>query len=132
MEMCYEGALVMPSSYAVMNEEEMTYVEGGAVSLQMSYYYYQKYYCNLTAEGLLASGQVVGMTKLQIAQEIFAHAVAYKYTVAAMHYATGIAKLILGKIKDKASVVDIEDYGDSRAGFMKAYSIIWNVYPASV
>ncbi|SCP99846.1 hypothetical protein SAMN05421730_10654 [Anaerobium acetethylicum] len=30
MEMCYDGALVMPSSYAVMNEEEMTYVEGGA------------------------------------------------------------------------------------------------------
>ena len=29
MEMCYEGALMMPSSYAVMNEEEMTYVEGG-------------------------------------------------------------------------------------------------------
>lgn len=29
MEMCYEGALVMPSSYAVMSEEEMTYVEGG-------------------------------------------------------------------------------------------------------
>lgn len=30
MEMCYDGALVMPSSYAVMDEEEMTYVEGGA------------------------------------------------------------------------------------------------------
>ena len=29
MEMCYDGALVMPRSYAVMNEEEMTYVEGG-------------------------------------------------------------------------------------------------------
>ncbi|MBQ5473390.1 MAG: hypothetical protein IIT65_01550, partial [Lachnospiraceae bacterium] len=29
MEMCYDGALVMPSSYAVMDEEEMTYVEGG-------------------------------------------------------------------------------------------------------
>ncbi len=29
MEMCYDGALVMPSSYSVMNEEEMTYVEGG-------------------------------------------------------------------------------------------------------
>ena len=29
MEMCYNGALVMPSSYAVMDEEEMTYVEGG-------------------------------------------------------------------------------------------------------
>ena len=31
MEMCYDGALVMPSNYAVMNEDEMMYVEGGAV-----------------------------------------------------------------------------------------------------
>lgn len=29
MEMCYDGALVMPSSYAVMDEEEMMYLEGG-------------------------------------------------------------------------------------------------------
>jgi len=29
MEMCYDGALVMPSSYAVMSEEEMMYLEGG-------------------------------------------------------------------------------------------------------
>lgn len=29
MEMCYDGALVMPKNYAVVNEEEMTYVEGG-------------------------------------------------------------------------------------------------------
>lgn len=27
--MCYDGTLVMPSSYAVMDEEEMTYVGGG-------------------------------------------------------------------------------------------------------
>ena len=32
MEMCYDGALVMPSNYAVMDENEMTYVEGGSVS----------------------------------------------------------------------------------------------------
>ena len=32
MEMCYEGALVMPSSYVVMNEDEMTYVEGGGTA----------------------------------------------------------------------------------------------------
>ena len=37
MEMCYDGALVMPSSYAVMNEEEMTYVEGGgAITVKFS------------------------------------------------------------------------------------------------
>ena len=32
MELCYDGALVLPSSYAVMDEEEMSYVEGGALS----------------------------------------------------------------------------------------------------
>ena len=29
MEMMYDGALVMPKNYAVVNEEEMTYVDGG-------------------------------------------------------------------------------------------------------
>ena len=29
MEMCYEGAFLMPSNYAIMDEEKMTYVEGG-------------------------------------------------------------------------------------------------------
>lgn len=29
MEMTYGGALVMPSSYAMMDEEEMMYLEGG-------------------------------------------------------------------------------------------------------
>ena len=29
MDMCYDGALVLPSSYAVMNENEMNYVDGG-------------------------------------------------------------------------------------------------------
>lgn len=29
MEMYYDGTLVMPKNYSVMDEEEMTYVEGG-------------------------------------------------------------------------------------------------------
>lgn len=36
MEMCYDGALIMPSSYAVMDEEEMTYVEGGALKVSQA------------------------------------------------------------------------------------------------
>lgn len=28
--MCYDGVLVMPKNYAVANEEEMTYIDGGA------------------------------------------------------------------------------------------------------
>ena len=29
MEMCYDGALVMPKSFAVVSNDEMTYVDGG-------------------------------------------------------------------------------------------------------
>lgn len=29
MDMCYDGTLVMPKNYVLMNEEEMTYLEGG-------------------------------------------------------------------------------------------------------
>ncbi len=29
MDMSYDGVLVMPSNYAIMNNEEMTYVDGG-------------------------------------------------------------------------------------------------------
>ena len=31
MDMCYDGTLVMPSNCVVMDEEEMTYVEGGQI-----------------------------------------------------------------------------------------------------
>ena len=34
MDMCYDGALVLPSSYAVMDEEEMCYTEGGGVDVK--------------------------------------------------------------------------------------------------
>lgn len=30
MELCYEGALVMPGSFSMIDEEEMMYLEGGA------------------------------------------------------------------------------------------------------
>ena len=33
MNMCYDGTLVMPSSYAMMDEDEMSYVEGGGSSV---------------------------------------------------------------------------------------------------
>ena len=32
MDICYDGALVLPSSYVMMEEEEMSYVEGGGVA----------------------------------------------------------------------------------------------------
>lgn len=42
MEMCYEGALSLPCSYAVMNEEEMTYVNGGFTFKASSKRFYKR------------------------------------------------------------------------------------------
>ena len=51
MEMCYDGALVMPSNYAVMNEDEMTYVDGG-VSARIRWWGIQITLTGRDAEGL--------------------------------------------------------------------------------
>lgn len=44
MEICNNGTLIMPSNYAVLNTEEMTYVEGG--------YYLNQSNCNAIAFAL--------------------------------------------------------------------------------
>lgn len=36
MEMCYNGTLVMPSNYSVVNDNEMAYVEGGGIYFSRS------------------------------------------------------------------------------------------------
>ncbi len=73
MEMNYDGVLVMPSSYAVMNEEEMTYVEGGNARLKTTKSYLKKNTCLAEASHLIERQIVTGMTQLQIAKEIYAH-----------------------------------------------------------
>ena len=35
MEMCYDGALVMPSNFVAVSEEEMTYIDGGMTKTDM-------------------------------------------------------------------------------------------------
>ena len=82
MEMCYEGALVMPSSYVVMKEEEMTYVEGGGdVALSMKKSYLNKSTCINVASNYT---KTTGLSKMRIAKEIYAHAVMYYSSPAAL------------------------------------------------
>ena len=55
-EMCYNGILVMPDSYVVIDEEEMTYVEGGAfygVNLSADM-------CKQLADGLNVNAIIIG------------------------------------------------------------------------
>lgn len=66
--MTYDGMLVMPSSYAVMNEEEMIYVEGGDNSYRMSLNDAKSYFTFVAASAAaFASGcAVIPQAALQI------------------------------------------------------------------
>ena len=60
MDMCYDGALVMPSSYVVMDEEEMTYVEGGGIKIRVNSTWCNRFAALLTAgAGLCAVGGAI-------------------------------------------------------------------------
>lgn len=122
MEMCYDGALVMPSNYAVISEEEMNYVEGGNASLPMKKTYLRKSTCTATASGLYYSIQVTGMSIQQIAEEIYAHAVVFYRTVEALNV---LNAGIVYPIYNSCKVIDIENGGDKRPGFMSAFSLVW-------
>ena len=83
MDMCYEGTLVMPSSYAVMNEEEMTYVEGGApetVTLRFNPIMRSKTGCRAIALKTQIQYGYWGISTESLAAEIYAHAyIFYSY-----------------------------------------------------
>ncbi len=76
MDMCYDGALVMPSNYAVMDEEEMTYVEGGA-NISYNIFMRSRAYCTAFASGYRSGKGYTNISTYDLAAEIFAHAYAY-------------------------------------------------------
>lgn len=130
MNMCYEGALVMPSSYAVMNEEEMTYVEGG---LGYSWVMRTKVGCKGLGKNMHANGYNK-ISATDIAAEIYTHAFIH-YNMSGflvVAAAAGVSKA--GKIL--ASVengIDIENGLDKRkvAGvyYYQLYRAIYNFGP---
>jgi hypothetical protein len=58
MEMCYAGAIAMPSSYVVMNEEEMTYTEGG-VRIEQYWWGRYEYYTHREAGFIVIGGMAL-------------------------------------------------------------------------
>ena len=74
MEMTYGGALVMPSSYAMMDEEEMMYLEGG---LAYSPVMRVKSGCAGYAIGLKLGGSYSKIDHYSLAAEIYTHALLY-------------------------------------------------------
>lgn len=60
MEMCYDGALVMPSSYAIMNKEEMMY-SGGGWCLECHWWGYNIYLTHKERQALTTGQTLVGL-----------------------------------------------------------------------
>ena len=79
MEMTYRGALVMPSSYAMMDEEEMTYLEGGknADTLGYNVSYLCKIGAQLGAINVISSNGWSPLLVHELAAEILFHALGF-------------------------------------------------------
>lgn len=94
------------------------------LNLEMNDIYYNKEECLNAADDIIANEQITGMTKTQIAEEIYTHAfVFYNF-----HYLpefiknTAIAKRIFNSA---ANGIDLEDNGDTLKRRI-CYSLIWS------
>jgi len=120
MSKYYDGALVMPKGHAVMNEEEMTYVEGGDHHEPMSEKLDSKSYCGGLAQWLFASQKVKRMSIHDMVVELYAHAVCYyHYDKVALVFGVAPAYYCYTKAADGVTLMD---GGDSsvRKAFYKA------------
>lgn len=129
MTMSYDGALVMPSSYAVMDTEEMTYVEGG---LGYSWTMRSKAGCLGIATGLKVSGNYSQISTYDIAAEIYTHAMAYYnfslFLKVASAAGVGVAVNVWGSVSNG---IDIENGLDTRRVSGLAYYQVYRaVYAA--
>lgn len=103
MEMTYGGALVMPSSYAMMDEEEMMYLDGG-LNLDYKWYYQDKIGAAIGAAAIKEKYNWNNISTFDLAAEIFTHAIAYYdfglllAVAKGLGFATSIANSILGGI----------------------------------
>ena len=118
MEMCYDGALVMPSNYAVMDEEEMMYLEGGVAPIYVNSDMLNKNYCLKMAEDYM---EATGMSKMRIAMEIYAHAVLYVGGLAA-GAVLGLDNKVVAEIVNRANPIDL---GGDGVGRLAVYTAIW-------
>ncbi|OYP43345.1 hypothetical protein C8E03_10463 [Lachnotalea glycerini] len=122
MEMNCEGTLLMPTNCVLMDEEEMTYVDGG-VNIGMYRTYLNKEACLYVAGQWVRDGKWTNVTATQIAHEIFGHAVGY-YKLAAL-------LKIIPDLKGSnfyshvANGVDINNVVDK---YQSAFDIIWNTF----
>ena len=109
--------------------EEQKQLLAGDAQVEMNPVYLTKTACEAKALQLIASGEVSGMTFLQIAQEIFAHACVYYAT--SLVTALGIDNATINDLKGRANPVNITDGGDTTERQL-IYTAIWVAMPSVV
>lgn len=131
MEMNCEGTLLMPTNCVLMDEEEMTYVDGGlnANQLYVSTSYLNKANCMSAAKNYMSA---TGLAQLRIAKEIYAHTVLYyggvaAFTVNNMQLISNIftktaVNLGLSYIIQHSNPIDL---GGDSALRVKIFDIMW-------
>ncbi len=120
MEMCYDGALVMPTSYAVMDEDEMRYLKGG-VNIYMYKELLDKQHCIALSQSIQRLYGYYNISVMDIAKELYGHAYVY-YKLPILNKIP--VKSVNSIYKSAANGADIGNARDSRAW---AFDIIWGV-----
>lgn len=133
-------ALAMPVSYSVMNSEDMTYVEGGSVTIGYSPVFLSKIGVMAYAASYKSSHGWKNISTYDLGAEIFFHAV--------LHYkgaqtVASILSLAGGKIGSKAASIvnslkdgiDVDNGRDTKKEFgierWKIYDAFYVVGPAA-
>lgn len=113
---------VCPEGATPLIQEEMQKIEGGTVTIANSTAYLNKSTCQQLAAEYVRYGAVTGMTALEVAQEIYAHAYVY-YNWQALEDLP-----LAGEIYESAADgIHIQDGGDT--GVRKAfYALVWNTF----
>lgn len=116
--------LVMPANCVPLDCYEMEYLDGG-YQVWANPLYLSKTACLVKATSIIWNGKVTGMDILSLAQEIYAHNVAY-YLLSGIT-GIGIKSSTITTLRSHANPCDIENGGDS-FGMRVTYALIWGVY----
>lgn len=128
MELCHEDVLVLPSNCVSLNDEEMSYLEGGSFNLTLKTLYLNKTNCLNVAASIQKSGKVKGMSYTDIAVEIFAHAKALYNYKPLLSWASGlgwgaIATYLHAQAADGCALMDGGDTAVRKA----FYNTVWKI-----
>lgn len=111
--------LELPCNYAVLSEEEMCQVDGG-INIGMMRTYLNKNVCLEQGKGIIKTYNWKNVTSLQLAKEIYGHAVVY-YRAAILGKIPLVNDAIYSHVADG---VDVENKVDKHQA---VWETIWNI-----